>query len=333
MFAKQTLLSASLLAAFVGTAAADPDGGGRGTFQLGAGFSSDENFIASASIDQPSLFGSGDELGMFARISSRRQLFDVRFVDPHVLGGTLTLDMFNDRRDLPGFTREGVGFAAKQSYRVSEHVSAWVGYRIEDVTVDGIQPLARGGDTVYVPMAAGTVSALSAGMTYSDKRSTFGVWAEDADRSLGSTYGFGKIGAFAATHQPVGPLVLHLGGSLTALTPDAPTSERFFLEGGSDVRGYDIGAFGPVGGATLKAVGHAALELPVGRSHALSLEGFVDYARLSNMDYTSPIGTAHASGMSVGYGVVWRSPIGPIHADVAYPLDGPPGFFISLGAL
>jgi outer membrane protein assembly factor BamA len=248
-----------------------------------------------------------------------------------VLGGTLSLDLYNDRRQLPGFTREGAGFSAKQSYKVSEHVTAWVGYRIEDVTVAGITPLARGGrDSVYVPMAAGTVSALSAGMTYRDQRSTFGVWAEDADRSLGSTYSFGTVGAFAATHQPLGPFTLHLGGSLTALTPDAPTSERLFLQGGADVRGYDIGAFGPVGGATFEAVGHTSLELPVG--HRLALEGFVDYARLSNMDYTSPIGTAHASGMSLGYGVIWRSPIGPIHADVAYPLDGPPAFFVSLGA-
>ena len=337
MFAKQTMLSASLLVALGGVATADPSGEGRGYFQLGAGLSSDEGFIAAAAIDQPDLFHTGTELGLFARVSGRRQLFDARFVDPHVLGGTLQLDLYNDRRMLPGFTRQGVGFSARQTYRLSQHVNAWVGYRIENVTVDGVTPLARGSETVYVPAAAGLVSALEAGVSYSSvdlqmrHGSTFGVWAEDADRSLGSTYGFGKIGVWAATHQPIGPFTLHVGGSITALTPDAPLSERLFLDGGSDVRGYAMGDFGPVGGGTLKAVGHASLELPVG--HGVSLEGFVDYARISNNDFTSPIGIAHGSGMSAGYGAIWHSPIGPIHADIAYPLDGPPGFFLSLGAL
>lgn len=337
MFAKQTLLSASLVVALGGSAVADPGDEGRGYFQLGAGFSTDEGFIANASIDQPDLFHTGNELGLFAHMSARQQRFDAMFADPHVLGGTLQLDLFNDRRELPWFTRQSAGFSAKQIMTISPHVHAWVGYSIEDVTVDGLSPIARGGATEYVPLAAGTVSALHVGIAYSTvdpqlrHGTTFGIYADDADRMLGSTYNFGRVGAWAATHRAAGPFILHAGGSLTALTPGAPLSERLFLDGNSDVRGYTIGAFGPVGGATLKAVGHASLELPVGRG--VSLEGFVDYARLSNMDFTSPIGVAHASGMSVGYGLLWRSPIGPIHADIAYPGDGPPAFFISLGAL
>ena len=42
MFAKQTLLSASLVVALGGSAVADPGDEGRGYFQLGAGFSTDD---------------------------------------------------------------------------------------------------------------------------------------------------------------------------------------------------------------------------------------------------------------------------------------------------
>jgi outer membrane translocation and assembly module TamA len=49
------------------------------------------------------------------------------------------------------------------------------------------------------------------------------------------------------------------------------------------------------------------------------------------MEIESPAGTAHASGMSRGFGLIWKSPIGPIHADIAYPLDGPPALFIAVG--
>src|SRR6185312_923611 len=118
---------------------------------------------------------------------------------------------------------------------------------------DGVSPLARGSETIYVPSAAGTVSALEAGATYSTvdlqmrHGSQLGVYASYAAPRLGSTYAFGKVGGFGSTHQPIGPFTLHAGGSITALTTDAPMSERLFLDGSSDVRGFSPGAFGPLG--------------------------------------------------------------------------------------
>ena len=56
-----------------------------GTFQIGAGFSSVENFIAQAQISQNNLFGRGQTLALQAQISSLRQLFLLRFVEPYFL--------------------------------------------------------------------------------------------------------------------------------------------------------------------------------------------------------------------------------------------------------
>ena len=308
MFAKQTAMSASLLVLLGRLAMADPGGDGRGTgtFQLGAGYSTDEGFLASASIDQPDLFHTGNELGLFARISERHQRFDALFRDPHVLGGTLTIDLFNDVKQMPGFTRQSVGLSMRQNEQLTEHVSAWVGWRIQDVTAEGAT-LSRGAP---VPLAPGTISVISTGIAYTTRRLQLGAYGETG----GSVQ---RVGGWGALHQPVGPFVLHAGGNVTAVTPNAPLTEWLMLDGGADVRGY---APGSLGIATWKAVGHASLELPI--SHDVSLEGFGDAASLGGM---------HAA--SAGYGLVWKSPIGPIHADVAYPIDGPPAFFISLGAL
>ena len=64
-----------------------------GTFQIGAGFSSVENFIAQAQISQNNLFGRGQTLALQAQLSSLRQLFLLRFVEPYFLtpGGPLPL--------------------------------------------------------------------------------------------------------------------------------------------------------------------------------------------------------------------------------------------------
>jgi outer membrane protein insertion porin family len=53
-----------------------------GTFQIGAGFSSVENFIATAQIQQLNLFGRGQSLTLQAQLSGLRQIFSLRFVEP-----------------------------------------------------------------------------------------------------------------------------------------------------------------------------------------------------------------------------------------------------------
>jgi outer membrane protein assembly factor BamA len=173
--------------------------------------------------------------------------------------------------------------------------------------------------TEVEPDSAGLVSALTAGFTYRDKRTAFGAWADHADPRLGSDLAFSKVGGWAATSQPVGPFTLHLAGSYTRVFAP-PLSERLFLDGATDVRGFAPGAFGPVGGASEKLVMHGSLELPV--FHGISVEGFVDGGQLDR-----------TVGSSLGYGVIWHSPIGPLHVDLAYPDGGPPTWFISFGAL
>ena len=56
-----------------------------GTFQIGAGFSSIENFIATAQIQQANLFGGGQSLALQAQVSGLRQLVNLRFFEPYFL--------------------------------------------------------------------------------------------------------------------------------------------------------------------------------------------------------------------------------------------------------
>jgi outer membrane protein assembly factor BamA len=323
MFAKQTAMSAAIIALLGGSSVADPGGDGRGYFQLGAGYNTDDGFIVNAAVDQPSLFHSGIELGELATISERYQLFDAKLDVPSLA----RFDIYSNTRKLPGFERSAAGLSMRHTMQVSEHVSAFIGYRIEDVSIERDAAMRSTG---VVPDSAGLVSALTAGFTYRDKRTAFGAWADHADPRLGSDLAFSKVGGFVATNQPIGPFTIHASGSYTRVF-DAPLSERLFLDGSTDVCGFAPGAFGPVGGATQKLVGHTSLELAL--SQSFSLEGFLDYARLSNMDFTSPIGIAHAAGWSAGYGLIWHSPIGPLHLDLAYPGGGPATWFISFGAL
>jgi translocation and assembly module TamA len=103
-----------------------------------------------------------------------------------------------------------------------------------------------------------------------------------------------------------------------------PASERLYLDGSSDVRGYAPGAIAPLGGFS-KAVGSAELEAPVIPTWGVSAVGFVDGAAIFD-------GTQGHVGTSAGVGLLWRSPLGPLRVDYAVPLDGgEPRWVLGLG--
>ncbi|HEV7554667.1 MAG TPA: BamA/TamA family outer membrane protein, partial [Kofleriaceae bacterium] len=264
-----------------------------GKFQIGAGYGTDSHFFAHAGISQSNLFGSGDFLALDAQMSSLQQLFEVRFIAPHFLDSDFSFapTLYNERRVLPGFTRETTGGTFTLSHAIGDHTTVFGGYRLEDVTAtpDDLTIAARG-ETVPTPLLrGGTISALRAGIAYSTldypamplHGSSAGMTAELAEPWLGSDFQLTRINTWANTHQSIGPFTLHLGGSLASVTSSdpfgVPLNERLFLDGSSQIRGFAPGALGPVDpltglslGGNFLVTGHAELEVPVSRRLGLS---------------------------------------------------------------
>ena len=70
-----------------------------GTFQVGAGFSSYENFILTGQISQNNFFGWGQSLSLQVQWSSIRQLGQIQFVEPYFLDTrwTFAFDLYSYR--------------------------------------------------------------------------------------------------------------------------------------------------------------------------------------------------------------------------------------------
>ncbi|HEY5946256.1 MAG TPA: BamA/TamA family outer membrane protein [Kofleriaceae bacterium] len=319
-----------------------------GRFQVGAGFSSDEGFIASATIAQDDLFHTGDQLLLTTRISAKRILFLQRFADPDVLGSRfgLSIDLYNDSRQLPGFTRDAAGGALTLSHPFGNHARAFVSYRLEDVQTKDQTPWAARRVDPFPPLTGGILSSLRAGVVYDTRDqidaplrgTTIGSSLEVADRRLGSDLQFTRIDSWVQHHQPMGPLTLHLRGSFTTIggTIDGPAgvprSERLFLGSSNEIRGYRPDAFGPIDGLGTPVGGYAKLlagaelEVPLIRRIGLSATGFVDTGALLD-DSQGQFGT------SVGFGLLWRSPIGALRFSWAFPVDGSkPAFVFGIGS-
>jgi outer membrane protein insertion porin family len=240
-----------------------------GTFQIGAGFSSVENFIAQAQISQNNLFGRGQTLALQAQLSSLRQLFLLRFVEPWFLDTewTFAFDLYNQNRGFGTFFRDAKGGTLTWGYPLSYEARAFLTYKLEEVSINaGSGGLASLGAT-SAPIAATSVANLFRGGTTSSMRASLqwdsrnnrlfptGGWFESVFAEYASEYTFSenkfiRWGGFVRHYRQLwGPFVLHANAELGVTTSTdplgVPLSERYLVGGIFDIRGYAPRSLGP----------------------------------------------------------------------------------------
>ncbi|MBI2089858.1 MAG: outer membrane protein assembly factor BamA [Deltaproteobacteria bacterium] len=92
--------------------------GPTGTFSIGAGYSSGDQFIFSTSISERNLFGRGQGVNASFDLGTRRQDFILSFTEPYFYDTPLTLgvDAFNAEREFNDFDQRRTGFGVRTSY-------------------------------------------------------------------------------------------------------------------------------------------------------------------------------------------------------------------------
>ncbi len=129
-----------------------------GSFSVGVGISSTENFIVDFSIEERNLMGRGQALRFRVQASSRTRSVDLRFTQPYFLDRNLAagFSLFNQRTDFreSGFVRNRSGFGVNAGFQVSEFGRGGLQYLFtyDDVDIDSIsrQLLAPGADPTSI---------------------------------------------------------------------------------------------------------------------------------------------------------------------------------------
>ncbi|MFW5966882.1 MAG: outer membrane protein assembly factor BamA [Persicimonas sp.] len=241
-----------------------------GTFQVGAGFSSAESFIANAQISQNNLLGRGQSLSFEAQISRIRQLFNLRFNEPWLFGSrwNFAFDLYNFDYVFQDFTRQSTGGNLTFGYPISDaleldtpgDLNASATYKLEDVDVSpgGQAEVSEEGDSSL--FRGGLTSSIEGGLDYDSRDNrlfpTSGQYhtgsAEFADRSLTlSQNEFLKLDLESRWYVPVfWEFVLRLQAEMGyVFNPggggDVPLFERYFVGGPTTVRGFDRYTLGP----------------------------------------------------------------------------------------
>ncbi|MEL0105737.1 MAG: BamA/TamA family outer membrane protein, partial [Rhodospirillaceae bacterium] len=110
---------------------------------------------------------------------------------------------------------------------------------------------------------------------------------------------------------------------------DVRLLDRFFV-GGESIRGFDTSGIGPRDrntndalGGEWKYSGTIEATFPLGLPNELGLKGrlFTDFGSVSQVAQSDPAIFDQASlRVSVGAGLTWLSPFGPIGVDLGFPV-------------
>jgi outer membrane protein insertion porin family len=139
-----------------------------GSFQLGAGFSSYENFILTGQISQQNFFGWGQTLSLQVQWSSVRQLGQIQFVEPYFLDTrwTFAFDVYATESYYTSFNRRAVGGNMTWGYELSGLAPYWAfASHLEDMRIFGTYTneyvsVTGGAQYVYNQYRSGTTSAM-----------------------------------------------------------------------------------------------------------------------------------------------------------------------------
>lgn len=242
-----------------------------GTFQIGAGFSSIESFIATAQIQQANLFGRGQSLALQAQVSGLRQLVNIRFFEPYLFGSdwSAAVDLYDQLRIYDSFSQTSLGGQFTLGYPIIfPYLRVNATYTAERVTVTTTQSGTFLGTSAALSFFQrlplrnlfndGFLSSIRPAIIYDTRDNrlfpTNGVFmqasTEISDSALGSENEFIRHRLNARFYYNLGNnWVLksntEWGYVTSPRVSGVPIFARFFLGGIFDVRGYRLRSIGP----------------------------------------------------------------------------------------
>lgn len=242
-----------------------------GTFQVGAGFSSIENFIATAQVQQQNLFGRGQSLSLQAQISGLRQLIDVRFFEPYLFDTQFSaaISAYDQLRVYNDFSQTSLGGALTIGYPIIQpELRASLTYTLESNQISTQTTSTLFGTAASVnyfqsvPLANvyndGITSSIRPTITYDTRNNQLfpssGIFlqgsVELASKYIGSEQQFVRFRNTARFYYPIRDwLVFKVNsefGAVTSPSPEGvPIFARFFLGGILDLRGFVLRSVGP----------------------------------------------------------------------------------------
>lgn len=305
-----------------------------GTFSVGAGYSSVDKLIAQGSVTQDNFLGYGIRLSLSGSFGSTSTTYSLGVTDPYFLDSQWTLggQLYKSEREFNDYDDFRTGGSIKAGHPVSRNSKVFLTYRYEQKEILNIDPFVTS-PIILDAEGKSTLSSITAewvrnSTDYFQDPSRGGITKLSLEYAgLGGTDNFLKS---IAEHRHFFPLfwdtVFSIHGEVGYVVETAddsvPLGEKFFLGGIRTLRGFEWREVGPregedfIGGEKMAYFNFEYL-FPLAKD--LGLKGVLFYdtgnAWREEDDYFTDM--RH----SVGAGIRWLSPMGPLRFEWGYNLD------------
>ncbi len=317
-----------------------------GELTFGAGFSTADGALGDVSVVERNLLGKGQYLKLNFTAASSRQQVDISFTEPYFMGKDIAagFDLFKIQRDGNSsrtnrtFDDEILGGTVRASYPITEYLTHSVRYSLREDTISDVDSAA----SQFIQRQEGTnVTSLVGHSFIYDKRDNrqlprdgYFIRLNQDVAGLGGDSKFFRHEVRGAMYQPLDDekdYVVKLSGNAGHIAgfggEDVRINHRFFV-GNNEVRGFDNEGIGPRDsasgdplGGNIYAAASAEVGFPLGLPEELGFRGalFADAGTLYESDEvstaTSTVLDSNALRASLGVGLSWNSPLGPIRID------------------
>ncbi|MCF8039537.1 MAG: outer membrane protein assembly factor BamA, partial [Desulfohalobiaceae bacterium] len=307
-----------------------------GRMSMGVGYSTVDYLFVQGEVQETNLLGKGYNVGLLAALSGRSQRFIFSFWNPHLYDGPVGIgtELYNKEREYDDYKFQSKGGELKSAYTLGEYTRLFGGYRLEQYTVDDIDTDVS--QTIKDLEGDNWGSVLFASV----QRDTTNRWfnpSRGTKNTLSLEYGGGLIGGdnnfikpeyeFSYFRSLFWKFVFHwhwkAGFLFENTDEDIPDFERFYLGGIDTVRGYEFRDISSTDDAGEDIGGHKAfynnLELifPIKEDAGVLGVLFFDSGKVWGKDEDLDFDLFD----SVGAGIRWNSPMGPLRLVYGYPLD------------
>lgn len=312
-----------------------------GEMGVAAGYSTLDGILGNVKFTERNFMGTGRIVHANVTIAKRAQDFDVGITDPYFLGYPLEagIDLFRLRSTrLSHFVSASNGVTPHIGYNISEFLGQRLDYTLKDDNVSHIAPDA----SIIIKQQAGKfiTSAVGQALIYDRRDSridtTSGYMLSMANQyaGLGGSVNYlsNSFGA-AWWYTPIEDIILHVRGNVRDIEKVGKKVIRIvdsIMLGAESFRGFAWGGVGPRDGstgdplgATRSWTGTVETLFPIGLPNEFGVKGavFTDFGTAWKPGQSNTqVLDKRSIRVSVGVGLSWSSPFGPLKIDYAIPV-------------
>ncbi|MDO8606256.1 MAG: outer membrane protein assembly factor BamA [Phaeospirillum sp.] len=313
-----------------------------GELTFGVGWSSQIGPMIEASLRERNLLGRGQDVKLSGMLGLRRTSIEFSFTEPYFLERDIAagFDIFAVDRKLQqqsSYNANTLGGDIRVGYQITEPLRQDWRYTLKQDTVKGVNSSSP---YVLDQIGAHVTSSIMQMVTYDLRDSriepTEGYFIRGSTEFAGlggdTRYlrGVANGGQYFTLMDQV---ILGLTGSGTyiyGLGERVRITDRVYA-GGDNLRGFATGGVSPrdkntgdaIGGVWM-TTGSAQVKFPIGLPEEFGVlgEAFTDVGTVGPTDVANLGGVDQSSSLraAVGFGVSWKSPMGPIAVDLGFPI-------------